>query len=720
MTGPIWSDKDRMEGDPVRIEELLRSSAFIVGEIDDYLRRLEQASGEDFSTLRSVARNALVYQSGSEHLALRRLIAPFFARQAMLQWSGVIAEAVEAALDRLQAAPRPDLMKDFASPLFLSIITRMVGFRDDGSGRLYPAIIQAQRVSEPWLSLRNLRAMNGEMAYLLGVLPPLGDCTADGPETLLAYLGRNRAMAPEGTDLRQTALALVLAANTTVQTLGLILYGMLTGDAALWEDASSPDWAERCLDRLISCYPATLTLVRQAGTDTQLGGCPYAKGQATILDVTEGNARLRAAGSDHTLSFGAGVHKCPGQQMALQMIGMIIPALAQRFPKLMLFKDLAEFRSTPMVHCPTALPCELDGRSRRVSARLCDIKDFDTAAAIVNNDADFSPPEMEAHLRPLAEGSGHDLSQAIRIARNAMFFMSGERHAVMRRAVGESLGGNRLPVWHGLIDDQVAQALDRLAGSAAPDLIHDFADPVFRGITRPILGIATSDDALFDQLAPRLQDVLEPWLPMRELLRLQDVFDTLLNLMALPGSPQSGAGAPLLSSLLASDLPDFDAQDIRALVLVLYGASFNLAHTLGNVLHWILTRPPEERREVAEPRWIEENLERLIALCASPKYIYRMARHPVTLDGVAVKARDTVRLQLLSINRGVSTGNLSFGHGLHRCVGAALSRLLLRRAIPALFKRYPAMALVPQAHSYFQMSQTVALASLPCRPGAPA
>ena len=167
--------------------------------------------------------------------------------------------------------------------------------------------------------------------------------------------------------------------------------------------------------------------------------------------------------------------------------------------------------------------------------------------------------------------------------------------------------------------------------------------------------------------------------------------------------------------MLDADLPDFDEEDVKALVLVLYGASFNLAHTLGNVLHWILIQPPEERGDVADPAWIEANLERLISLCASPKYIYRMARRPVAVGDLELDAAVTARLQLLSVNRGVGTGHLAFGHGLHRCVGAQLTRLMLRRAIPALFQRQPTLTLVTQGHRYFKMSQTVAMESLPCR-----
>jgi len=158
----------------------------------------------------------------------------------------------------------------------------------------------------------------------------------------------------------------------------------------------------------------------------------------------------------------------------------------------------------------------------------------------------------------------------------------------------------------------------------------------------------------------------------------------------------------------------FDQDDIAALVLVLYGASFNLSHTLGNALHWVLSLPWDLRRDVQDPAWTNARLEEIISTCGSPKFIYRHARHDTKVGDLDVLAKDTACIHLNAVNLGTQTGHLSFGHGLHHCVGASLSRLLLRRAIPAVFQRYPSIRLSSQGHSYFEMSQTVAMKSLLC------
>lgn len=719
MPHDSWSDPALFHRDPGHIQQMLRSSAFIPGMIDDHLRKIEDATSMDLSPLRKMARHSLVYQAGTDHRDSRRIIAEFFSDRAMAGWDGEIAECVQMSLKQLRHAAQPDLMKDFVTPLFLSVAARIIGFEDDASGRLASMIATAQRMSEPMLSLRNLRELSSAMLYLLDLLPALENAPRNEPECLLAYLHRRRAEAPADVDLKVMALALLLAANTAAQTMGFALYGMLMGDAADWSAAAAPGWSKSQLDRLLSLYPATLTMARVASADLDIAGCPYAAGEAVVIDVVSANARMRAEATAQVararagLSFGAGAHKCPGEFFARRLLSAAIPALAREFPELILHREAAQFRVNAMVQAPVSLPCQLERRSMRLTSRLVEIRDIETARGIVNDDAAFAPPQMEPHLRLLETASGRDMSTAIRISRNALFFMSGERHAIARRAIAEFLGGNRLGVWEGLIDEHIGDTLDALDPVGTVDLVGGYADPLFRKITQSIFGIKATDIDRFNMLAPKLQDVLEPWLPLRDLVRMQDMFGELFDLMIVPEKAKQDSVPSLLAALLTAELRDFDADDIKALILVLYGASFNLSHTLGNVLHWILIQPPEERRDVADPQWIAGNLERLIALCASPKYIYRMARAAEQRGGLDLGIRDTARLQLASIDRDVSHGHLAFGHGLHRCVGAALTRLVLRRAVPEIFKRFPNIKLVPQGHKYFDMSQTVAMSSLP-------
>ena len=59
--------------------------------------------------------------------------------------------------------------------------------------------------------------------------------------------------------------------------------------------------------------------------------------------------------------------------------------------------------------------------------------------------------------------------------------------------------------------------------------------------------------------------------------------------------------------------------------------------------------------------------------------------------------------------------HLAFGHGFHRCVGAALARIELGIAYPALARRFPDLALAADALDYRPMSIVYGVESLPVR-----
>src|SRR5215217_6053444 len=271
--------------------------------------------------------------------------------------------------------------------------------------------------------------------------------------------------------------------------------------------------------------------------------------------------------------------------------------------------------------------------------------------------------------------------------------------------------------WQPWIQAAVERRLDRLADAPTPDLVRDFCEPLFREVCQPILGIYPRDPETFDRLAPLLQEVLAPLRSMREILRVQGFFDVLLaqfdekTLEAFPGRPPS-----LLSHLAAKGGDDFDALDRKATALVFYGASFNTSHTLANAIFSLAATPPGARAHLGDPAWIAENLDReIVPRAASPRFIYRLARSTGELGGCPYAAGDTMQLQLDAINESLGAGHLAFGHGLHRCPGAALSRILLRRAIPALFERFPALTLSPGEPAYEENSQTIILSAMACR-----
>ncbi|NJC39834.1 cytochrome P450 [Brevundimonas alba] len=701
--------------------EVFQDRSWGVTAVTPYLEALQAETGEDLSLLIEATRASLVYQTGADHLMTRRALAPFLSPAAAARWEPVIDGHIRSGLARLAASSKPDLVRDFSDPLFVACARDLFGLAIPDEAEFLRHIYNARIFTEPLLRLRELRLVQDAYRHLVEAASAKGDYPGcdSGPAPLVGALARSKL--PEGVNDATLIASITVAAHTAAESLAYALWGLLRDGAPTWGEVSRPGWADAHLEQVIRDYPSTLRLYRVAGAGTALNGKAVAAGDVAELDIPAANRSLCPHGASDggrtSLSFGDGMHKCPGAALARLMMRRALPAMAERFPELRLDEAGVRIERTHMVQAPTALPCRLAPAATRRSARMWDVTEAATARAIAVDDLRFSPPGMESHLISLQEASGQDLSTVIRIARNAPFFQSGPRHARMRLLGFEALGSNRLAAWTPLIEAEIARAVAALEGRTEADLVRDFCEPLFHAVCQPIMGLHPRSPEVFNQLAPMLQEVLEPLRSLRAIVKVQAMVDTLLDQFDEP-APDEGEQGPmsLLSHLAANGREEMDVEDRKAFVLVLYGASFNVAHTLANAILDLAAKPVAERGDPADPARIAAHLDtRIVPDAASPRFIYRIARVAGEIDGMAFAPGDTMRLQLAAINRDLGAGHLAFGHGLHRCIGAALSRLLIRKALPALFSRYPDLRLAAAAPRYAENSQTVILAELPCR-----
>jgi cytochrome P450 len=130
-------------------------------------------------------------------------------------------------------------------------------------------------------------------------------------------------------------------------------------------------------------------------------------------------------------------------------------------------------------------------------------------------------------------------------------------------------------------------------------------------------------------------------------------------------------------------------------------------HQIGNSVRIILDSGCDPavlfRDEAATERTVEESLR----ICAPVHIFQRWALEPAEIDGIAFKRGDKVSMILAAANLDPAkfsdplafkpdrneAPNLSFGAGIHFCIGAPLARLELNVVLPILFKRLPGLKL---------------------------
>ncbi|CDZ55975.1 cytochrome P450 [Neorhizobium galegae] len=148
-----------------------------------------------------------------------------------------------------------------------------------------------------------------------------------------------------------------------------------------------------------------------------------------------------------------------------------------------------------------------------------------------------------------------------------------------------------------------------------------------------------------------------------------------------------------------------DDELVSTTIVLLNAGHEATVHQIGNSVRVILESglPPADlfRDEAATERTVEETLR----ICAPVHIFQRWALEDVEIDGLSFKRGDKVSLILAAANLDPNkfsdplafkpdrqeAANLSFGAGIHFCIGAPLARLELNTVLPILFRRLPGM-----------------------------
>lgn len=346
----------------------------------------------------------------------------------------------------------------------------------------------------------------------------------------------------------------------------------------------------------------------------------------------------------------------------------------------------------------------------------------------VNKSNDFAPPHMEKYLLDLQAASGKDFSNLILVSGNALFFMSGNQHIQLRKKVMNTLGKGKIKDWIPVFDQAIDVAILNLKNSANPDIVADFTYPLFLETTQRVLGMRPNDPERFDHWTQQLQTLLQPLLPLRQLIKMEAGFGDLLNQMR-ERDTRSDEENPvsLLTELLDFKMEDYTQDDVLATILVLYGASINISQTMANVIWHLLSAPEEIRACASDPTWVTNNLEYLIKIGASPRYIHSIALTNKRIGNQDFSKGDNVLIDLLEVHAVgcpfakeknwtkeelADDSHIAFGKGIHFCVGAFHSRVLIERAIPKLFASFPKINKLSIVPDVSDQKQTVILNSL--------
>jgi cytochrome P450 len=347
---------------------------------------------------------------------------------------------------------------------------------------------------------------------------------------------------------------------------------------------------------------------------------------------------------------------------------------------------------------------------------------------------------MDASLDTETFSSEHgvtlDMITSRRLESKAMIMMDPPDHTALRKMVNRSFFRKTIAELEDRVRHLCRTYLDAYVGSGGFDYVRDFSMKLPVMVISSLLGFPEEDhDNL--RIWSDLQLHREEGKP--ELSELgQEASGKLLGYYADQVRRRRAAPTDdIVSSLMESDLVQ-TGRETRRLddgEVVLFIALINVAgnETVARLLSWAaltLARNPEERAKlVADPGLIGGAVEELLRYEApSPvqgRYTLRESKfHDLVIpEGSRVAlltgsaGRDERQYDdpdRFDVNR-TGIRHISFGHGSHFCLGAALARLEARVAIEETLARFPVWDVDESAVEFVHTNSVRGPSSVPIR-----
>jgi 2-hydroxy-5-methyl-1-naphthoate 7-hydroxylase len=295
-----------------------------------------------------------------------------------------------------------------------------------------------------------------------------------------------------------------------------------------------------------------------------------------------------------------------------------------------------------------------------------------------------------------------------------MFTAHGDDHRRLRSLVSKAFTARRAEELRPRVESIAADLVDRLAaGPDVVDLRAEFAYPLPIEVICRLFGVP--DDAR-PGLRRTVDGVFDTTLTGEEAAENQRELYRILN--DLVAVKRDAPGDDLTSGLIAAREEDGarlrEDELVDTLVLMIAAGHETTVNLLDHAVTALLTHPGQLALvRSGERTWgdvIEESLRWQAPVANLPlRYAVEdlevagttIRRGEAILAAYAAAGRDPAyhgdTADRFDITRADKT-HLAFGHGVHYCLGAPLARIEAEVALPALFGRFPDLALaVPEA-----------------------
>ena len=328
---------------------------------------------------------------------------------------------------------------------------------------------------------------------------------------------------------------------------------------------------------------------------------------------------------------------------------------------------------------------------------------YDEAREVLSSDAMEVTTQREVVLACRPHSKMSDTSKAL--FRKFLLFVDPPDHTRLRSLVSRAFTPKQMRRIEADVERLAIDLLDGIADQSEPDLFAAFNAPLPIHTISELLGIPEERWPFTIEVSQAIFDYLNPF-PEFDV----DHVDGLLQegvayIDELAEERRLEPRDDLLSALVHAETDEgrLDRFEVVAMAIFLMFAGHETTSGALGLAMVAMARNPEQRRLVMDdptlwPNAVEEFLRFDPPLHVDP----RAAKEDVVIGGVDIKAGKRITVLLAAANRDPRHYDapdelrldredprpVSFGHGIHHCIGAALARMQMRTGLRVFLDRF--------------------------------
>jgi len=331
------------------VRYVLRSPSFRSGNRLNWLKRgvthLENR-GEDLRAIRDAMNSFVLMLNGEQHRRIRNFIARAWNNRDV---DGIIRDNINAIISSLDGKASIDFVSEFAQPLPVYTISRILGIPVGDCKHLIELGLSMTKALDLYITLKDMVAIDSAarqfISFFSDQIRQKHDRPDDGLLSRLIHTNRLENAGLTEEELVSIAIFLFTAGeDTTASLISNVLMNLLKHPATMAYVRRNPEKIAAVVEEVLRFDPVVHLLGRIAHEEVVLDGKAIPSGATVTLVLAAANRDPLVFDNadrfmiDRTpnrhLSFGSGAHYCLGDWLGRRQSQLAITAILERWPTL--------------------------------------------------------------------------------------------------------------------------------------------------------------------------------------------------------------------------------------------------------------------------------------------------------------------------------------------------------------------------------------------------